>query len=158
MNIFVLHEDPIKAAEAHYDTHVIKMILESAQILCTVHHLLGGTAPYKPTHKNHPCTVWARQSLHNYLWLSYLAFGLNEEYKRRFNHTEDHKSFTVIKNLPMPVLPIIGLTDFAMAMPMEFVKDNAIESYRDYYAYGKSHLLKYTNTDKPDWLVARSSK
>ena len=72
MNIFYLHEDPKKAAEYQYNKHVVKMILESAQMLCTAHHLLDGPdadVPYKIAHKNHPSTVWARQSSQNYACL-----------------------------------------------------------------------------------------
>lgn len=59
MNIFALDDDPALAARALHDRHIVKMALETAQILCTVAHGLGLPAPYKPPHKNHPCTVWA---------------------------------------------------------------------------------------------------
>lgn len=73
MNIFVLDYTPQKAAEYHCDKHVVKMILESAQILCAVHHKNGDSnVPYKLTHKNHPCTIWAGESRSNYLWLTQL--------------------------------------------------------------------------------------
>jgi hypothetical protein len=42
MNIFYLDKDPIKAAEYSCDKHVVKMILESAQMLCTAHRVLDG--------------------------------------------------------------------------------------------------------------------
>ena len=64
MNIFYLDKDPRKAAEFQYNKHVVKMILETAQILCTAHHCIMGEdadVPYKSTHKNHPSTVWARR-------------------------------------------------------------------------------------------------
>ena len=58
MNIFILDKDPKTAAEYHCDKHVLKMILETAQMLCTAHWETGGQAPYRATHKNHPCTKW----------------------------------------------------------------------------------------------------
>ena len=72
MNIFYLHQDPHEAAKLQYNKHVVKMILESAQMLCTAHHcIMTGDAdvPYKMAHKNHPSTVWARRSANNYEWL-----------------------------------------------------------------------------------------
>jgi hypothetical protein len=69
VNIFVLHKHPRQAARMQCDQHVVKMTLESAQMLSTVINELGGEGPYKSTHVNHPCSVWARQSLGNFLWL-----------------------------------------------------------------------------------------
>ena len=73
MNIFYLHSDPVKAAKYQYNKHVVKMILESAQMLCTAYHLLdpcnSDDIPYKVAHKNHPSTIWVRYSAPHYLWL-----------------------------------------------------------------------------------------
>lgn len=62
MNIFVLDYNPKLAAQYHCDKHVVKMILESTQIVCSVANELGIETPYETTHYNHPCTVWARES------------------------------------------------------------------------------------------------
>ena len=72
MNIFYLHKCPKRAAQLQYNKHVVKMILESAQMLCTAHHCIMGSdadVPYKVAHRNHPSTKWARQSGENYAWL-----------------------------------------------------------------------------------------
>lgn len=42
MNIFYLDNDPAKAAKDLVDKHIVKMPLESAQMLSTVHRLLDG--------------------------------------------------------------------------------------------------------------------
>lgn len=42
MNIFYLDENPVIAAEWMVDRHVVKMILESAQLLSTAHRILDG--------------------------------------------------------------------------------------------------------------------
>ena len=69
MNIFYLDRNPILAADKQCDRHVVKMILETAQLLSTAHYELDGESPaYKPTHKNHPSAVWVRKSLDHYLW------------------------------------------------------------------------------------------
>ena len=78
MNIFVLDEDVEKCAEYHCDKHVIKMILESAQMMSAVVRLNGHDTGYKLTHKNHPCTIWARKSLSNYIWLKSLISLLHQ--------------------------------------------------------------------------------
>ena len=81
MNIFYLDEDVKKCAEYHCDKHCIKMILETAQLLCGVHWATGGDAPYRLSHKNHPCAIWARESYSNYVWLTDLGFALCNEYQ-----------------------------------------------------------------------------
>jgi hypothetical protein len=76
MNIFYLDKSPYTCARYHCDKHVVKMILETAQLLCGAHWATGGTAQYKPTHLNHPCAIWVRKSLSNYKWLCELGFNL----------------------------------------------------------------------------------
>jgi len=63
MNIFFLDFDTEKCAKYHCDKHVVKMILETAQLLCGTHWVIGSEAPYKLSHKNHPCAIWTRESL-----------------------------------------------------------------------------------------------
>ena len=84
MNIFVLDTDIEICSQYHADQHVVKMILESAQMLCTVLNKNGIRAPYRSTHSNHPCTLWAGASLENWRWLRDLALALNQEYRYRF--------------------------------------------------------------------------
>lgn len=150
MNIFALDQDPSMAAEMHCDKHVVKMILESVQMLSTICE-----AGYKPTHKNHPCTIWARTSWQNFNWLCELTEALHAEWQYRFGHTHNHKSFEVYAGLPkadlLGSLPDIGLTPFAMAMPDYIVVRNAdpVEAYRDYYKTEKAHLLTFTKRE--DW-------
>jgi hypothetical protein len=153
VNIFVLDLNIELCAQYHCDKHVVKMILETAQLLSSAVRMAGLDAGYKLTHKNHPCAKWARESIDNYYWLSTLAFYLNEEYKFRYNHTKNHKSYDVICELPRPELPEIGLTPFAQAMPDEYKSNDAVESYRAYYMIEKANLLSYTKRGKPEWLL-----
>lgn len=149
MNIFILDKSPEKAAVFHVDVHVNKMILESAQIMCSVHWLSGGSAPYKLTHKHHPCILWAGESMQNYFWLRRLAVALYEEKIHRTG--KGHKSWGVICNLPSPNLPNIGLTPFALAMDDEYKQEDAVQSYRTYYMEEKNELWGYTNRNPPHW-------
>lgn len=153
MNIFAIDKYAKHAARAHVDRHVIKMILESAQILCTVNTIYGLKVPYKSTHVNHPCVKWAAESEGNWLWLYNLAHYLNLEYKYRFNKCVNHKSWDVIESLDVPTnMPKLERTPFYQAMPEEFKDTDPILAYRKYYKYGKTHLHKWTKRKPPEWL------
>jgi len=107
MNIFFLDSDPQIAATYMCDKHVIKMILESAQLLCTCHHITGSLMEnknlypdipskfYKLTHKNHPCSKWLREHKRNYEWLATHAHYLCNEYSSRYNN-KTHASSPLI--------------------------------------------------------------
>ena len=170
MNIFVLDYNPEKCAEYHCDKHVVKMILETVQMICTNHRVANiltkdyKEIPYQATHVEHPCTVWARQSKQNYLWLCELLEALHMEWQYRYkeynedNYEEtEHKSYVVFKQLNHEAyansLPNIGLQPFAQAMPIEYRHPtDAVEAYRLYYVREKSDILKYTKRNKPKWL------
>lgn len=129
MNIFVLDESPILAARDHCNTHVVKMILESAQMLCTAHWIgwqrmlkLDPTLkradlmsrlndaidpqlrpPWKMTHVSHPCTRWAQRTWGNYMWLSWHGLALCDEYESRYGRV--HKSREVHRWLNRVIPP-----------------------------------------------------
>ena len=159
MNIFVLSENPREAARLHCDKHVVKMILESAQMISTTLNYYGIRGPYKTTHLNHPCTIWARQSSDNFMWLWELARSLNEEYVFRYEKYLMHLAWNKIRNtvIPMKAIPWPerGLTPFAQAMPDQYKNENAVTAYRAYYLGEKSHLLQYTRRELPEWVKAK---
>ncbi len=155
MNIFILDKDVKKCAQYHCDKHVVKMILETAQLLCGVHHMttpVNENVPYKLSHKNHPCAIWARESYTNYLYLCELGLALCDEYTHRYG--KRHKSMEVIfwciSNRPN--IPDKGLTEFAKAMPEEYKVESAVESYRNYYRGAKSGFVSWKNRDVPRWF------
>ena len=153
MNIFVLHHNPIIAAQMQCDKHVVKMILETAQMLCTVAHDHGFDAPYKATHKKHPCTLWTGKSKENWGWVIKHGLGLCAEYTKRYGRV--HKSQQHIEwcqRLPIN-LPQTGLTQFAQAMPVEYKNDCAVTAYRAYYHGEKAGFAKW-KTEAPDWWAA----
>lgn len=154
MNIFALDNDPKTCAIYHTDKHVVKMIVESAQMLSTAVRVSGIDAGYKITHVNHPCSIWVRKSLSNYNWLKDLVSELHNEWKFRYNHPDDkiHKSFSIVTELPTPNIDDIGLTNFALAMPDEFKVDDPIESYRNYYRGAKQHLHHWKKRSVPNWI------
>lgn len=153
MNIFILDLDLTKCAKSHVDRHVVKMPLESAQMLSTAVRLSGIDAGYKITHQNHPCSIWVRSSLGNWLWLRDLAYELNEEWRYRYNHSNDCKSYETIKSLPLPNIDDIGLTKFPICMDDESkISDDPVLSYRNYYNTQKSHIFSWKNREIPDWV------
>lgn len=150
MNIFVLDLNPKICASYHCDKHVIKMICESAQMLSTVCRLSGNDFGYKICYQNHPCVQWTRKSLSNWKWLRDLTIFLNYEYKIRYNHINNHKSFDVILSLPEPNILDIGLTEFVQAMPQQYKTNNPIISYRSYYIHEKKKIATWRNKI-PEW-------
>ena len=156
MNIFFLDWDVKKCAEYHCDKHVVKMILETAQLLCGVHHMTGQVTdkvPYKLSHKNHPCAIWTRESLSNYLYLCDLGLALGQEYTYRYGKT--HKSVNII-NWCLENKPNIHDVDFTtppLAMDDQYkINNDVIESYRNYYRRGKSQIVNWKNRPVPEWF------
>jgi len=178
MNIFYLDRDPHKAATFHGDKHVIKMILESAQMLSTAHRILDGTQTiekhnnrkrsrytlsdelegvlYKPTHINHPCSVWVRESAQNYHYLYSLFFSLCKEYTFRYGKV--HKSESLKDHLYLLPKSINhgALTKPALAMPDDYKLDCPIASYKNYYIKEKyaNGIAQWNKTrKKPEWII-----
>lgn len=154
MNIFVLDADPKKCAIYHNDKHVVKMILETAQLLCGSHHVTESKyeIPYKLSHKNHPCSIWVRECYENYIWLCDLGLELCAEYTYRYG--KRHKSQDIIEwcLINTPNIPEKGdVTPFALAMPDECKVGTAIDSYRAYYMLEKRNLASWKNREIPKW-------
>jgi len=183
MNIFILDDKPAKAAEFHCDKHVVKMILEAGQMLCTAHWISwlgvqGKTRsdfrlvrdmksylmenmpeklqpPWKLTHVNHPCNVWTRASLDNYNWHLHLMGCLLIEYKKRYKKI--HKSTKVFDWLVThtPVnLKSAGLQPFPICMKDEYkISDNPVECYREYYVKDKVRFARWLYSETPSWWI-----
>lgn len=173
MNIFVLDRDPKVAATFHCNKHVVKMILEAGQMLCTTHwlHLLSDQGkslkdfkrirdaqawlfeniekdkqpPWKMSHTRHPCTIWTGETISNYYWHVNLAESLLKEYTRRYK--KNHKSEPVIEwlreNPPIGIKDDL-LTEFPQCVPDECkVPGDAPSAYKKYYIGHKNHFAKW---------------
>lgn len=160
MNIFALDRDPRKAAEYLVDAHVRKMVLESAQIMSTVHWMVdccmaeamyGRSIIYAPTHVSHPAQLWTARSLSNFKWLREHALAIEDERLWRFPHYNPHNSAAVIGHMPDPDMPDIGLTEFSLCFKHDYHSDNTVESYRIYYINEKAHLAEWTRRGAPIW-------
>jgi hypothetical protein len=167
MNIFVLDKDPVVAAQMQCDKHVVKMILESAQMLSTAHRLLDGEDVderlYKVAHPKHPCTLWTMESTENYRWLYRHFVALAVEYKMRYNKT--HKSYEklseVLSQCPKNIPKGRGLTEFRLAMgsnPECKFEGNPVKSYRAFYKTKEKRFeMKWTKRKKPNWFLTDDS-
>ena len=164
MNIFFLSEHPVVAARMHCDKLVVKMVLETAQLLCSVFE--PGTAPYKRTHYNHPCAVWVRGWYGHYNWLYNHGIALAEEYT--FRYGKRHKSQDVIEWCKSQILepPSEELRDLPPeCMPEEYrtsverdgimvpgMLSDIVKSYREYYKAEKAYFAKWERgREAPDW-------
>ena len=151
MNIFVLDESPKISAQMQCDKHVVKMILETAQLLCSAHWMTGSSAPYKLTHKNHPAAKWTRKSLNNYRWLVEHGLELCNEYTYRYNKV--HKTRSVILWLQQnePNIPESGFENPPKCMPDYCKSKDVVDSYRKYYINEKKSIAKWSKRPIPNW-------
>jgi hypothetical protein len=177
MNIFYLDKDPRRAAEYHCDKHVVKMILESAQLLSSAHRFIDGTQEistsksgrkqkiwslndsrettlYKAGWENHPSAIWARSNIEHYRYLFNLFVFLIEEYKYRYNG-KTHKCEEMVPHLfdsPLNIDVESDWEDPPQAMPEECrVLNNPVKAYRNYYIMHKSRFAKWTRRNIPHW-------
>jgi hypothetical protein len=152
MNIFVTSPCPIESAKFLDDKRVIKMILESAQMLSTAINERGGSAPYRSTHKNHPANVWARTTRSNWIWLFNHFEALSDEYYRRFNKV--HKSSLLKTKLweLKDYIPEGRLTPFVNCAANESKGvnyKNHVDTFEAYKLYLKDRWA--TDTRLPKW-------
>ena len=149
MNIFYLDESPVIAAKLQYNKHVVKMILESAQMLCAAHHVLGSNIniPYKLAHKNHPSTIWVRENSIHYDWLYFHMRALGLEYTRRYG--KNHMSITKCKHLHVHPenIPHEPFEQPPQCMPDEYKDKCSIKAYWNYYI-GEKHIVANPNKEK----------
>lgn len=158
MNIFVLDSDIDTSVKYHTDKHVVKMILETAQLLSTAHRLLDdvpdSSPMYRATHKNHPCAKWVRESSSNYFWAYKFFISLCDEYTYRYGkiHLTDTKLRHVLMTPPANI-PSGQLTDWPQCMPDQYKATDAVTAYRNYYNGAKRDLFSWKKRDVPDWVV-----
>jgi len=153
MNIFVLDEDIEKCAQYHCNQRVVKMILESVQMLCMALNKKGFSTPCKSTHIKHPCVLRVEQSFGNYSWLKNLALALNDKYRFRFERDADHKSIRVLNEISSYHYQEQGLTGFTQAMPDKYkVPGDAVKAYRQFYLGEKMAFAKWTKRPVPEWV------
>ena len=167
-----------KCAEMHNDKHVVKMILEYAQLLSTAHRVLDGTIVvglsetgrkqsryilpdnresllYIATHLNHPSAVWVRQSDKNYSWLFEMFESLLEEYTYRYGKKHACEKLVWALEVRPNNIPRGNFTEPTPAMPDDVkIPGDSIKSYRNYYINNKTHLANWKKRTTPEWYIA----
>lgn len=156
MNIFYLDEDVDLCAQYHGNTHLIKMVLETAQMLCAAYD--PGFAPYRRTHYNHPCTKWVRETKANYLWTCSFAEALLREFEYR--RGKKHASTEIVEwcrnNHPLLSLEGDEITTRPQAIPEQYKSSDPVEAYRTYYFYEKFDIAMKFGWEKrgiPEWFA-----
>lgn len=159
MNVFVLDQDPGIAASYMCNKHVVKMPLETAQILCTVARSRGFEAPYRSTHIHHPVVLWVALSSANWNWLCSHGIALCHEYTLRYGKV--HKCQSIIEGMEKQTFQIwnenLDLhqhTPFMQCMPDIYkVENDAVAAYRAYYCGDKKEFAKWTSPrTTPEWF------
>lgn len=149
MNIFYLHEDATAIPSVMYNKHVVKMILETAQLLCTAHQTYAEELgydntyiPYKKAYYNHPSAVWARENSANYDWLYLHFISLCDEYTTRYGkvHASYNKCAEALYNAPVGIPQSDTMSKMPQCMPDEYKAECSIQAYRNYYIQGKIHI------------------
>ena len=180
MNIFYLHKDTTTAAKWHVDKHVVKMIVESAQLLCTAHRMNDGVKTearsktgrktwryimedekrqkelYQAVHYHHPSAVWCRETKQQYFWLYDLFKALGHEYTYRYGkiHSTNFKLNQILSNAPNNISERWREPPPAMQhYPQCIVPGDSIQSYRNYYIEAKAYFAKWTKRDTPEWFA-----
>ena len=177
MNIFVTDPCPIQSARNLPDKHIVKMPLETCQMLAIIYsdwyygvgklYKQDGT-PYRTAHgafRSHPCTQWAAANQYNLAWLIQHGLALCYEYTARYNkvHTcQDviHQAVRIYHACFDDQLSQAyhKVTDFTRAMPEDLkynTRINTIEAYK-YYLNTKPWLA--TNylripSRKPSFII-----
>jgi len=181
MNLFILDQDPIKAAQLQCDKHVVKMIVESAQMLSTAHRLLDGTPSlrpsksgkrmvkyfklpderddvlYKNVHESHPCTLWTMKNSMNYYWHYDHFRALCDEYTYRYGkvHGTDTLLRKVLIQMPFNILSGDRVTKQPLAMKSnpECMFDDVVESYRAFYQTKQDRFkMVWSKRPVPEWF------
>jgi len=150
MNIFYLHSDPKIAVEYLYDKHVVKMVLETAQLLCTAQqhyaeiHNSNRYIPYKKAYYNHPSNKWVRESKANYEWLWNYFCAISGEYEKRYGkvHMSFIKLYTAQMHIAPAGIPDLPFTQPPQCMPDEFKQKCSIQAYWNYYINAKKHIAR----------------
>ena len=159
MNIFYFYDCPVKSAQAQPDKMLVKMPLETAQMLCTAHRELDGdeyadkVGLYKRAYWNHPSTVWVTQSVQHWNWLYRLFCALCDEYTYRYGkiHMTDSK-LRELFSTPPQFLEDNGFTPPPQCMFEEYKCEDTVQAYRQYYLGAKKGFLTYTKREKPEWI------
>lgn len=154
MNIFYLDSSPNICAAYHCDKHVVKMVLESAQMLSTAHHIMLPDADnkklYKPLNKNHPCNKWIRSARSHYRFVYKLYTELLYQYTLRYSKIHRSNRLSTLLAFCPATIPQRDFTPPPLCMPDDYKTDDPVRSYQLYYI-GDKHSFATWRNGTPDW-------
>ena len=151
MNIFFLHKHPVIAAQMQCDKHVVKMVLETAQMLSTAVRAQGHDVGYKSAYPKHPMTLWVNQSADNFRWAWLHGMSLAKEYTNRYDKI--HKSQKILEQLENYATGDENhIPEPPQCMPDQYKTDNYVTAYRNYYVGDKKRFAKYKNCKTPKFM------
>ena len=162
MNIFYLDRDPVIAAQMSCDKHVVKMILESAQMLSTAHRVLDGdeyadeNGLYKKAHVNHPSSIWVRCSYQQYKWLYDHMVALMEEYTHRYGKHHATERLKVPLSEYPKAISVGDFTEPPQCMPEVCKGEDTVLAYQNYYIIEKSGFARWTKRETPAWFIGET--
>jgi len=156
MNIFHLDKDPVLCAQYHCDKHVVKMILETGQMLCTAYQRHYGLKDdlYKPAYPHHPMTKWVGDSGGNFYFTIKLFDALLTEYTSRYNKVHKTSKIILLFNSKYKKWQNMegDFTTPPLCMPDEYKLNDYVQSYKNYYIGEKMYFAKYNYSETPYWL------
>jgi hypothetical protein len=180
MNIFYLDKDPKICAEMHISKHVVKMIIEYAQLMSTAHRVIDGEeyidvssgrkikrwrlddereqSLMKASHINHPSAIWCRVNLSNYAWLYRMWLHLLEEYTFRYGKIHACVRLKDVLRFPPTKIAIGDFTEPTPAMPNDIkIPGNSLASYHNYYNISKRSFATWqgriNSRPTPTWYT-----
>ncbi len=178
MNIFYLDTNPALCAEYHCDKHVVKMIIEYAQLLSTAHRIIDGEEIkvlsntgkqmvtqyklsdyrenhlYKCAHINHPSNIWTRGNKDQYRYVVELWNSLNMQYTKRYGkvHSTFKKLCQYLNQFPENIKETV-YTMPPQCMPDDCkIEGDTIEAYRNFYKAHKREFATWKN-GTPTWFI-----
>jgi hypothetical protein len=151
MNIFFLHKHPVIAAQMQCDKHVVKMVLETAQMLSTAARAQGHDVGYKSAYPKHPMTLWVNQNADNFRWAWLHGMSLAKEYTNRYDKI--HKSQEILEQLENYATgDEAHITEPPQCMPDQYKTNDYVTAYRNYYVGDKKRFAKYKNCKTPKFM------
>ena len=177
MNIFVTSESPIQSARVLPDKHIVKMPLETCQMVSIIYskwyHNWGtipknDNTPYnteKGAFRNHPCTVWASENYQNLAWLIKHGLALSAEYTDRYGKIHSCQKSLMraaeifFEHTKKPLNQFYTQVEsFTRAMPDELKHNNQIDTFEAYRLYlntkpwVKDNYIRIPSR-KPEWMI-----
>lgn len=144
MNIFFTSNDPVECAQALDDKRLVKMPVESVQMLSSAIARHGGSPVYRVAWTKHPCTIWSGDCRANFEWhLAHLK-AMNDEFIHRYG--KDHGSYAAGYDKLVAQSHLIPDTDIMTPFPNCSLRKDVADVLE---AYRLGFEIKWQNDKRP---------